>query len=353
MRIDEISNYTDHEQPEELEATLRRLIVFVKKNCQPYLNELNCFENPSHALFRGTNNVKLFNGPVVVKPRLNRKPMNTQIHAHEILTKAFTELGFVANRNNSFFAGSKSEAKSYGHLTAIFPIGNFNYTYSPLIEDLYMGIDHVLLKGVTKVKNFTDIPAFNPENLETDHRSSRVILRFFSFCYSSNLLKPKVMEMLNDVDTYQGTVTANIQTFIRSLIDKAGERITKDNYVKPQNFGTFGYLIDLMIEGTSLEDRLNRIRNSHSADSIFGELRSDIVTATGGGVGYDKFFAPYIEYDIEKLKYRLKNELKYTDKNLLDAVDKGVEVMVHCKKMLLVPIKVFDKMLLTERFNRP
>jgi len=124
---------------------------FIKKNCQPFLKE----NNSLMPFYRGVMvDEDDFEEALIKDVRNNRNPMNTNTKIHEIFSNAFKEAGFTATRNNSLFVTPQiSSAKEYGNLVyVVFPIGNFSYTYSNVISDMFFQITSIIEKlGITYI----------------------------------------------------------------------------------------------------------------------------------------------------------------------------------------------------------
>jgi hypothetical protein len=70
--------------------------------------------------------------------RLNRKATNTPQWFSDIVDEYFVEKFGTPFRSVSMFCTTQAfTAMTYGPLYAIFPIGDFKYCYSPIIEDMY------------------------------------------------------------------------------------------------------------------------------------------------------------------------------------------------------------------------
>lgn len=107
-----------------------KIIQILRNDCRPFLNE-------KALLYRGISN---FNKFKIKKMRVekNRLPANMPKVVHELLDDGFNSLfGFKARSQSVFCTGSFIEAKKYGDVYNIFPIGNFKYCWSKDIEDIY------------------------------------------------------------------------------------------------------------------------------------------------------------------------------------------------------------------------
>jgi hypothetical protein len=126
MRINEILTENDFDDPEYLKQ-------FILDNCKPFIKAV---ENPNRMkLYRGNNDT---HDTHVTTVRQDRLPLSTNVNMHNFLVKGFIEAGFKAHRGNSLFCtGSLNQADTYGTVFCVFPIGDFHFTWSPEIRDLY------------------------------------------------------------------------------------------------------------------------------------------------------------------------------------------------------------------------
>ena len=125
----------------------------IHNNCMPFLKEAE-----GKFLYRGLDIVEREDKPImVVSPEEDRYPMNTPQELQNIVNDWFRKYGFKAHRGNSFFCTSSfSDAEKYGVPHAIFPIGNYSYTWSPLIHDFFEDIDRTRITK-DKSKNFNNL----------------------------------------------------------------------------------------------------------------------------------------------------------------------------------------------------
>lgn len=132
---------------------LAQFIEQVKKDCKPFLAE-----KPKHmALYRGMKGKPTF---VYNKQiRKDRTPSDTIPYIHDLVDEYFYKKFHVKARSQSMFCtGSYSEARGYGFVYSVFPIGNFECIWSPNVEDLYRLIQSAL------AVNFSEYMADYPFN---------------------------------------------------------------------------------------------------------------------------------------------------------------------------------------------
>lgn len=150
MRWDQLTENLD--QPD--------LIKFINDKCGPYLQA-----NPkwkTNPLYRGMN----YEDPYIIKQiRSNRKPLDTLPYLQKIYDDALSAGGIIAKRSNSIFCtGDKASANFYGLLYVVFPIGDFDFTYSATIRDLTSQHNEFILSGDIRFKN-KDKPVLNHQDI--------------------------------------------------------------------------------------------------------------------------------------------------------------------------------------------
>lgn len=128
MRLFEIEENINYD---EIKQTIMR-------DCKPYLEQID--NNPMrYPLYRGLKKDFVFQKYPV---RQDRRPMTMDATDHAYMVKAFKDAGFKANRNNSIFCtNSPTMASDYGKLYQVFPIGDFDYTWSEEIWDLFQWLE--------------------------------------------------------------------------------------------------------------------------------------------------------------------------------------------------------------------
>ena len=115
-------------------AEIKRGLIEIKHNCQPYLQAIN-YNVFAHPLFRG---IKHENETVIKKSvRLDdRHPQDFDTDIHNLLNNYFTRTFGAAYRNAMFAAGSSFVSESFGDLYLVFPIGQFTFLWSQNVVDL-------------------------------------------------------------------------------------------------------------------------------------------------------------------------------------------------------------------------
>lgn len=111
------------------------LTNYITKHAQPWLD---AHKQTRRMLYRGVRsspiNVYAFRQPV----RRDRRPKDSTELAHKAMDAMIASVGGVANRSNAVFCSfDKGLTFEYGETMAAIPIGQFNYTWSPIMGDWY------------------------------------------------------------------------------------------------------------------------------------------------------------------------------------------------------------------------
>ncbi len=89
--------------------------------------------------------------------RPNRAPTDSPPILHKLFDNAIANAGLTANRSNSIFVtGSKDFAKKYGAVFTVFPIGEFNYTWSSRARDWFMAFHNARPLDFVTVGSLTE-----------------------------------------------------------------------------------------------------------------------------------------------------------------------------------------------------
>lgn len=117
-----------HDDSEDVSA--EKVRDFIMTNCQPWMKAT---KNGEMIVFRGG----AYLGEIFIKDtREDRKPKDSSLKKHEAFNDILKVAGSPANRSNSMFVtGSYGEAFEFGRPYVCFPIGEFNYAWSPVWRD--------------------------------------------------------------------------------------------------------------------------------------------------------------------------------------------------------------------------
>lgn len=129
------------------------LSQFLQAHCRPWMKQ---FAGERGLLYRCG---KVDRGDwTTINVRQDRRPLDSPHALHDLFNEMFTAAGIAANRSNSLFtsgglSSGASSASSYGsHCFVVVPIGEFDFTWSPEIPDLFSAVrswshSDYLLKG--------------------------------------------------------------------------------------------------------------------------------------------------------------------------------------------------------------
>ena len=131
----------------EQDQPLDQLADMIKRDCQPWLAEAG-----SNLIFRGMDEDYLEdsiwskpidedvwrNNAFKCKVRKDRRPKDSSDTAHKALDDLLLQKTGIPFRSAGLFCAKSSRiAGSYGHVYAVFPIGKFDYAWSPYIYDAF------------------------------------------------------------------------------------------------------------------------------------------------------------------------------------------------------------------------
>lgn len=151
MKINEL---TERMAPHEYDV--EEITEVLIRDCSPYLNEING-QVGKYTLWRGIQGT-VAKGFGRKDARLaGRNPLNTRKPQHDIINKFFVDNFEHPFRNAVFVTGDYMQAREYAqggaNPHAIFPIGNFEYLWHPLLDDMYNEIANTAPAHTEKLMN--------------------------------------------------------------------------------------------------------------------------------------------------------------------------------------------------------
>ena len=179
------------------QESMKPAVEKIKRDCKPFLNEIG--NDLSYAIYRGIkgSNAHAMTGRVRLQ---DRKPMGTGHEIHDYLNDYFTQAFGAPFRSAMFVSGSANFAKDYGNLFLVFPVGEFEYIWSPHVTDLYYleddmdealyGDQHEPEAGTGDVANFTRLMkgmGYINTDLESAAESKNEIMVRCKFYHGINL----------------------------------------------------------------------------------------------------------------------------------------------------------------------
>jgi len=109
-----------------------KLIDALRTNCAPYFKETN------RIMYRGINAARMPDLVSVASTSKERFPRDTPNILNQFIVEWFEQnVGIPYRKEHTLFAtGSRLEADGYGAAFMVFPIGEFEYCWSPVHSDL-------------------------------------------------------------------------------------------------------------------------------------------------------------------------------------------------------------------------
>ena len=122
-----------------VEVTEPNIIETIKKDCKPFLQLING-DIMEYTLWRGMLQA-LPAGIQRKDVRLDdREPLSSNPSKHEKFNNYFERAFGAPFRNSAHCTGKRKIAKMYGMAYVVFPIGKFDWVWSPKVADLTMDI---------------------------------------------------------------------------------------------------------------------------------------------------------------------------------------------------------------------
>jgi hypothetical protein len=114
-----------------------KLAAQISKDCQPYLRQNH--SPKEQILWRG---IQAKVGSFVKVPNpVNREPRDTSPTISKMVDDVFFESVGIRFRSNALFAtGDRVGSEEYGVSYAVFPIGQFQFCWSPIVSDMTFGL---------------------------------------------------------------------------------------------------------------------------------------------------------------------------------------------------------------------
>ena len=145
------------------DTTVNRIVDMLEKDCGPYLGLVNGIENAlfKSPMYRGVGRFKWDQQPgfdeFIKRQPVNydRRPLNTVLGLHNIADEWFEDHSGIRFRSQSVFCTgldvtANRYARSAGETVIVCPIGNFDYCWSPFINDMTDAIDRYIIPGGTE-----------------------------------------------------------------------------------------------------------------------------------------------------------------------------------------------------------
>jgi hypothetical protein len=176
----------------------------IQKDCQPYLQELEGTPE-TFMLYRGMRK----NDPVTIETtRKDRKPVDSDPRLHNLADEWFnSKFGFKARSQAVFASPSVGMTKRYGTVYAIFPIGDFQYVWSPKVNDFYQSTLHLTNKSDEEVIEFMDGANYTNSNIgQMVNRGKAEVMIFCDKYYAVR------EDVYDDIEHYIGSFKGGTTT---------------------------------------------------------------------------------------------------------------------------------------------
>lgn len=216
MSATEIRKFMDLMESVQIGPVPAALVVdFILDNCKPWLQK-NPKLIPLYRGAKGKNTDGSLYPAVVVPVRTDRKPLDTDVYYHDFVNDYFKKIGSPVTRGNSVFAsGNITYASHYGTVYLMFPIGEFDFMWSPEIDDFTDGpVDEwdkkIRDRAATKIKR--DRESNGIESSISLYSAAREFLDTPEGEEFAQALLKKVS--VDDLETYQ--VNQNLEEAINS-----------------------------------------------------------------------------------------------------------------------------------------
>lgn len=134
MKLKQLLTESDDEMDamfdDEMDVILKAAAI-IRHDCQPFIEA-----SKMERLYRGG----YWDGELLTKKRVrkNRMPVNASKELTTAFNEAYSHLGYSPRTECVFTTGNSNDAIEYGNLHLCFPIGKFDFLYSPEIHDLYL-----------------------------------------------------------------------------------------------------------------------------------------------------------------------------------------------------------------------
>ena len=113
------------------ETDPEQIAKLIQSDCGPFLREAD-----GKLIYRGLK--KQAEDFIKKTVRVDRKPKNTSAAVHHLIDEVFYKLFGIYGRSACVFvSGDQSEVNPYGRIHAVFPIGDFEFLWSPGVIDLF------------------------------------------------------------------------------------------------------------------------------------------------------------------------------------------------------------------------
>lgn len=169
------------------------IVQTIHRDCSMFLAEVG-----KVGLYRGIK-TELRGTLNRITPRTDRKPLSTSLELHNVFNQAFKEVHDVENiRSRAVFCAGTVQNAYYGHMHRIFPVGHYEYWWTPKVQDLFEHLQDVDL-DIASVKQFIKRVKYRNDGLVEalkKYKYHEVML----LCDSYYAISVDNIELLNRID---------------------------------------------------------------------------------------------------------------------------------------------------------
>jgi len=124
---------------------LKQISDLINRDCQPFLREIRFPNNSNRWLYRGVADFQADRRMEPIQVRTDRRPKDSAVAVHNITDQWMLEqFGWKPRSQGLFVCGNVGLAGYYGKVCAVFPRGEFQYVWSPVINDLTAWIGNAI-----------------------------------------------------------------------------------------------------------------------------------------------------------------------------------------------------------------
>ena len=132
--------YYELTEKTEIHIDAMHIMQTISKNCKPFLKLIGS-QVTTYPLYRGMEAASHPESITKKQVRLdNRRPMSSAQIKHDRYNLYFQEVFGAPFRNALFASGDRKMAQFYGYPFVVFPIGEFEFIWSPDVNDMALDI---------------------------------------------------------------------------------------------------------------------------------------------------------------------------------------------------------------------
>lgn len=280
-----------------------KLVAYIKEHAAPFLSECG-----GHIAYRGLMHGQMEEDQLVatVKTvRQDRRRRDSGRGEQEIMLKTIKDLGLTATRTNSIFVtGDRSLANSFGETAIAIPLGEFKYSWSPLLRDATGSVTRLLSDPTAWV--------ISKAGYDLSHDSSNAIRALHQMIVTD----PVIGKMLKTAIADEAWIPAS--KGIAWYVSRTPEERTQ-------------HILNAMADLASNYHSEGIYETVSDAETFYNPSEADVIAITTA-------FAHIAAEFVDKFKV-----WRGDDGSLSEALVTGNEVMIACDKYMLLERRRFEK----------